>query len=127
MALVNWAHAGRPWPSIVTRRAASTNFRGAVMQSPSPVEEDSEPSRDAKKYILETTGNGVALFDFDEDGLPDIFIANGTTLDGDGPGQLSTGHLYRNRGGLRFDDVTERAGLARVGWGQGVCVGDYDN
>jgi hypothetical protein len=83
--------------------------------------------RDAKKYILETTGNGVAIFDFDEDGLPDIFIANGTTLDGDGPGQASTGHLYRNRGGLRFDDVTDRAGLTRVGWGQGVCVGDYDN
>jgi hypothetical protein len=82
---------------------------------------------DAKKYILETTGSGVAIFDFDEDGLPDVFIANGTTLDGDGPGQSSTGHLYRNRGGLHFEDVTARAGLARVGWGQGVCVADYDN
>src|SRR4051812_41344164 len=76
---------------------------------------------DAKKYILETTGSGVAIFDFDEDGLPDVFIANGTTLDGDGPGQSSTGHLYKNRGGLHFEDVTERAGLARGGWGQGVC------
>jgi enediyne biosynthesis protein E4 len=83
--------------------------------------------QEAKKYILETTGSGVAIFDVDEDGLPDVFIANGTTLDGDGPGQSSTGHLYKNRGGLRFEDVTERSGLARVGWGQGVCVGDYDN
>jgi enediyne biosynthesis protein E4 len=80
-----------------------------------------------KKYILETTGNGVAIFDFDNDGLMDVFVANATTLDGDGPGKTSTSHLYRNRGGLRFDDVTERAGLTRVGWGQGVCVGDYDN
>jgi hypothetical protein len=80
-----------------------------------------------KKYILETTGNGVAVFDFDGDGLMDIFLVNATTLDGDGPGRASTSHLYRNKGGLRFEDVTARAGVGRVGWGQGVCVGDYDN
>ncbi|HMC75700.1 MAG TPA: VCBS repeat-containing protein, partial [Vicinamibacterales bacterium] len=83
--------------------------------------------QDAKKYILETTGSGVAIFDFDNDGLMDVYLANATTLDGEGPGKTATGHLYRNRGGLRFDDVTERAGLTRTGWGQGVCVGDYDN
>jgi enediyne biosynthesis protein E4 len=80
-----------------------------------------------KKYILETTGNGVALFDSDNDGLLDIFLPNGTTLDGDGPGATSTGHLYRNLGQMRFEDVTQKAGLAKVGWGQGVCAGDYDN
>jgi enediyne biosynthesis protein E4 len=80
-----------------------------------------------KKYILETTGNGVAVFDYDGDGLMDIFLVNATTLDGDGPGRTATSHLYRNKGGLRFEDVTARAGLDRVGWGQGVCVGDYDN
>ena len=79
-----------------------------------------------KKYILETTGNGVALFDADNDGLLDVFLANGTTLDGDGPGVASTGHLYRNLGNLRFADVTAKAGLAKVGWGQGVCAGDYN-
>ena len=89
---------------------------------------------DHKKYILETTGNGVAIFDFDNDGLMDVYVANATTLDGEsaGPfdsaqGKAPTGHLYRNRGSLRFEDVTSRAGLARTGWGQGVCVGDYDN
>lgn len=82
---------------------------------------------DAKKYILETTGNGVALFDFDNDGLLDVFLPNATTLDGDGAGKSSTGHLYRNLGQLRFADVTEQAGLRRTGWGQGACVGDYDN
>jgi hypothetical protein len=82
---------------------------------------------DRKRYILETTGNGVAIFDFDNDGLMDVFIPNATTLDGEGAGKSATGHLYRNRGGLRFDDVTVPAGLTKVGWGQGVCVGDYDN
>jgi hypothetical protein len=82
---------------------------------------------DAKKYILETTGHGIVLFDFDDDGWMDIFLTNGTTLDGDGSGAAATGRLYRNRGGLRFDDVTARAGLAKVGWGQGACAGDYDN
>jgi hypothetical protein len=82
-------------------------------------------SESRKKYILETTGTGVALFDYDNDGRVDIFIPNGTTLDASGA--APTGHLYRNLGGLRFDDVTSRAGLTRSGWGQGVCIGDYDN
>jgi hypothetical protein len=90
-------------------------------------------AEDRKKYILETTGTGVALFDYDNDGRLDIFIPNGTTLDaaetpqgGSAPAG-PTGHLYRNLGGLRFEDVTARAGLPRTGWGQGVCAGDYDN
>ncbi len=80
-----------------------------------------------KKYILETTGSGIAVFDIDNDGLLDVYVANGTTLDGDGPGETSTGHLYRNLGQMKFEDVTEKAGLNRVGWGQGVCAGDYNN
>ena len=82
---------------------------------------------DRKKYILESTGAGVAIFDFDNDGLPDVFLVNGTTLDGKGPGEKSTSHLYRNLGKLRFEDVTAKSGLGRTGWGQGACVGDYDN
>jgi hypothetical protein len=82
---------------------------------------------EGKQYILETTGSGVAIFDFDGDERMDVFLANGTALDGDAKGASSTGHLYRNLGGLRFQDVTEAAGLGRVGWGQGVCAGDYDN
>jgi hypothetical protein len=82
---------------------------------------------DKKRYILETTGDGVALFDFDNDGLIDVLLVNATTMDGQGRGAKSTSHLYRNLGKLRFEDVTEKAGLAKVGWGQGVCVGDYDN
>src|SRR5947209_6275152 len=58
-----------------------------------------------KKYILETTGQGVAVFDYNNDGLPDIFLVNATTLD---PAQSKepTNHLYRNLGNLKFQDVT---------------------
>jgi enediyne biosynthesis protein E4 len=80
-----------------------------------------------KKYIIETTGTGVAIFDYDNDGWPDIFIVNGTQLEGFSAGKAPTNHLYRNNHDGTFSDVTDTAGLARTGWGQGVCVGDYDN
>ncbi|MGB7284239.1 MAG: CRTAC1 family protein [Candidatus Acidiferrum sp.] len=79
-----------------------------------------------KKYIIETTGTGVAIFDYDNDGWPDIFIVNGTTLDAS-PGTAPTSHLYHNNHDGTFTDVTQKAGLTHTGWGQGVCVGDYDN
>ena len=85
-------------------------------------------AEDRKRYILETTGTGVALFDYDNDSRVDIFIPNGTIFDAaaGAPGE-PTGHLYRNLGGLKFEDATARARLTRSGWGQGACVGDYDN
>jgi hypothetical protein len=83
--------------------------------------------KDTKKYIIETTGTGVAIFDYDNDGWPDIFIVNGTTLEGFPSGQGPTNHLYRNSHDGTFADVTVTAGLVATGWGQGVCAGDYDN
>ena len=80
-----------------------------------------------KKYIIETTGTGVAIFDYDNDGWPDIFIVNGTKLEGFAPGKAPRSHLYHNNHDGTFTDVTEKAGLTHTGWGQGVCVGDYDN
>jgi hypothetical protein len=79
-----------------------------------------------KDYILETTGNGVAVFDYDGDGAEDIFIANGTTLDARANSKRFA-QLYHNDGHGRFTEVGEKAGFAVEGWGQGVCVGDYDN
>src|SRR5689334_292247 len=82
---------------------------------------------DTKKYIIETTGTGIAVLDFDNDGWPDIFVVNGTTLEGFPQGKAPSNHLYRNNHDRTFSDVTDRAGLNANGWGQGVCVGDYDN
>ncbi|MBV9760832.1 MAG: CRTAC1 family protein [Acidobacteriaceae bacterium] len=78
-----------------------------------------------KDYILETTGNGVAIFDYDNDGRNDIFIANGTRLNSSPNTPLS--QLYHNEGNGRFRNVAAQAGLTHSGWAQGVCVGDYDN
>jgi hypothetical protein len=83
--------------------------------------------KDTKKYIIETTGTGVAILDYDNDGWPDIFIVNGTTLEGFPAGQGPTNHLYRNNHDGTFTDVTVKAGLVATGWGQGVCAGDYNN
>ena len=82
---------------------------------------------DRKQYILEATGTGVAIFDFDNDGFEDVFVAGATTLEAPSGDATPTSRLYRNLGQLRFADVTTKAGLDRGGWGQGVCVGDYDN
>ncbi|MGB6692107.1 MAG: CRTAC1 family protein [Terracidiphilus sp.] len=78
-----------------------------------------------KQYIIETTGNGVAIFDYDNDGLPDILFVNGDTFQKNGA--PPTPVLYHNLGGLKFEDVTKKAGLTHAGWGQGVCAGDIDN
>ena len=83
--------------------------------------------RDSNKYLLETTGCGAAFLDYDSDGRLDVFLVNGTTLEGFPKGEEPRGRLYRNKGGAAFEDVTAKAGLVQTGWGQGVCVGDYDN
>ncbi len=78
-----------------------------------------------KDYILETTGNGVAVFDYDGDGANDVLIVNGTRFDlVDHPDHPQ---LYHNDGRGHFSEVATRSGIHAQGWGQGVCVGDYDN
>src|SRR5713226_7870552 len=70
-----------------------------------------------KDYILETTGNGVAIFDYDGDGAEDIFIANGTTLHPAAAGKHLP-QLYHNDGRGHFTEVGENAGFTVEGWGQ---------
>jgi len=83
--------------------------------------------KNTSTYILESTGTGVAIFDYDNDGWPDIFFVNGTTLTGFPAESAPTNHLYHNNHDGTFTDVTASAGLSATDWGQGVCVGDYDN
>ena len=81
-----------------------------------------------KPYILDTAGGGVAIFDYDGDGRPDIYILNGSTFDAmRGKGKAPRSALYHNLGNWRFEDVTDKAGVSNERWGMGVTVGDYDN
>jgi hypothetical protein len=79
------------------------------------------------KYLLETTGCGVAFYDYDNDDWLDIFLVNGWRLEGFPKGQEPLSHLFKNNRDGTFTDVTTQSGLIHYGWGQGVCVGDYDN
>lgn len=79
------------------------------------------------RYLLETTGCGVAFFDYDQDDWLDIFLVNGSRIEGFPKGQEPFSHLFKNNRDGTFTDVTQKAGLGRSGWGQGCCVGDYNN
>ena len=92
-------------------------------------------SHTSRKYLIETMGSGVALFDYDNDGRLDIFVVNGAPLSDPTPKGMipqKTGSKYWNRlfhqkRDGTFEDVTEKAGLQGVGYGMGVAAGDYDN
>jgi enediyne biosynthesis protein E4 len=92
-------------------------------------------SKTANKYLIETMGAGVALFDYDNDGLLDLFVVNGAALSDDTPkgtipqktGPEFWNRLYHHTGDGRFEDVTQTAGVPGFGYGMGVAAGDYDN
>jgi enediyne biosynthesis protein E4 len=81
-----------------------------------------------KEYIVETASCVAAVFDYDNDGKPDIYLLNGSTINTElGKEKAPKSALYRNLGDWKFEDVTEKAGVANERWGMGVTVGDYDN
>lgn len=134
-------------PRAVTRAASSVALllAASVMltraQSPSPAQAPSVMFRDItreagitfehhaapeKKYIVESMSGGVALVDFDRDGLPDIYFVDSLTVDTKDDPNAARSALYRNLGGNRFEDVTDKAGVGHPGWGMGTCVADVD-
>jgi hypothetical protein len=94
-----------------------------------------QASHTSRKYLPETMGSGVALFDYDNDGRLDIFFVNGAHLSDPTPkgtipqksGAKYWNRLYHQKTDGTFEDVTEKAGLQGTGYGMGVAVGDYDN
>jgi hypothetical protein len=92
-------------------------------------------SHTSHKYLIETMGSGVGVFDYDNDGRLDIFFANGATIPDPAPkdflpvktGPAEWNRLYHQKPDGTFEDATEKAGLSGVGYGMGVAVGDYDN
>jgi hypothetical protein len=81
----------------------------------------------AKRYTLETIGTGAALLDYDGDGLLDVFLVNGCELENHKPVRGGGSALYRNLGGMRFEDVTEKAHARVDGMGFGALAQDFDN
>ena len=81
-----------------------------------------------RKHLIETMPGGIAVFDYDGDGRPDIYFTNGAeipSLEKSSPKYWN--RLYRNEGNLKFRDVTEDAGVAGVGYSMGAAAADYDN
>jgi hypothetical protein len=107
---------------------------GADLASPCPAPFEEVPGLTARTYcggptkdhILESGGSGVALLDYDGDGRLDIYLVTGPELT---PARERIPHrniLYRNLGQLRFEDVSQKAGVDVAAWGNGVCAGDFD-
>jgi hypothetical protein len=107
--------SGRPFQSRLTDVADKAGLTQPIVYG----------GIDSKSYIIEVVGCGVAFFDYDNDGWLDLLVLNGTRLEGAPPG--TSNRLYKNNRDGTFTDVTEKAGLARVGWASAVTVGDYDN
>ena len=103
-------------PQIEYRDIAAEAGLGGVAVSGSSVD---------KSYIVESTGTGAAILDYDRDGLQDILVISADRFEDEGDDPRH--YLYRNLGGLRFADVTEEAGIRHTGWAQGACAGDIDN
>jgi enediyne biosynthesis protein E4 len=107
--------SGRPFLSRLTDIAGQAGLTQPIIYG----------GVDTKSYIVEVVGCGIAFIDYDNDGWLDVFVLNGTRLEGAPSG--TTNRLYKNNRDGTFTDVTARAGLVREGWASAVTLGDFDN
>ena len=113
-----------PWQLGSAQQTSSSPIHFVPHDIPFSLDSCETPDR----HSPETMAGGVAVFDYDNDGYPDIFFTNGadiTTLTKDSPKYWN--RLFRNNGNGTFTDVTEKAGLKGTGYDVGVSIGDYDN
>jgi hypothetical protein len=106
-----------------TPAPAELLFRDITAQSGVDFRHHAAPE---KKYIVESMSGGVALFDYDNDGLPDLYFVDSLTVETAKNPKAARSALYRNLGGGKFQDVTDKSGLGHPGWGMGVCTADVD-
>ncbi|MGI9071608.1 MAG: CRTAC1 family protein [Bryobacteraceae bacterium] len=122
-------------PSFIALLAAPQLPQFEDISAKARVNFRNEPSHTSRKYLPETMGGGVAMLDYNKDGLLDLFFVNGAALrDPMPPGKAPDkrdpkywNRLYRNNGDGTFSDVTEQAGVKGSGYGMGVAAADYDN
>ena len=141
-----WAllrHEPRPGPRPAPRREAASGPRSPIphpqsFEAPCPIRFQEVTGEtgitflhtdgsSGRRYIVEAMSTGIATLDYDGDGLIDIYFPNGALLPGATADKPPRHALYRNRGGWRFEEVTDAAGVVCTGYGLGIGVGDYDN
>jgi hypothetical protein len=111
------------WLALLASGPAGPQFTD-IAQTAGLIAENTFGGVERKDYILETTGNGAAVFDYDGDGREDVLLLNGLR---DGGRQAPLPTLYHNEGSGKFVDATAESGLKEPGWAQAVCAGDFDN
>jgi hypothetical protein len=112
-----------PARSQESAEAPDFPFRDVAQEAGITFQQSSAPE---KKYILESMPGGLALLDFNNDDLPDIYFVDALTVEGASDPKSARSALYKNLGDMRFVDVSEEAGVAFPGWGMGACVADID-
>ena len=116
----------RPSFSSRTTSEASTDLRLTDITASAGIDFRHATGAFGDKWMPETMGSGVAVFDYDGDGWPDLFFVNSTGWDGHAEDRGATSKLYRNLGDGTFRDVTRLVGLAKPLYGMGVAAADYD-
>jgi enediyne biosynthesis protein E4 len=122
-------------PAIPSSQGAMTPGRFVDITEKSGVHFLHQAPHTSRKYLIETMGSGVALFDCDNDGRLDLFLVNGAPFSDPEPrgsipqktGPEYWNRMYRQNADGSFEDITEKSGLRGVGYGMGVAVADYDN
>jgi hypothetical protein len=121
--LLLWLLAGTGLAQLTSSPPPKLLFRDIAREAGITFQHHAAPE---KKFIVESMSGGVALLDFDNDGLLDIYLTDSLTVDTAKNPKAARSALYRNLGNGKFEDVTDKAGVGHPGWAMGVCTADVD-